>query len=308
MVINANPSRTEALLTLNLPSYSTNEGLNDRFINSPPKPIFVAASHQTVLDTRLMTRRSIKVGIREEECQARAEARALLTMMHLAHLKVAQPNLGALRPQVCFCWTGLAGASRHTEHFKQLEVIGFTLLYFKMSVISLVPKTKMVDVGKLISLGNLLVRKVTWFVLTTTSPTLILSRAFGADRMSRIAYICSRLPRTNSLTFWLPETTPSLILSILTYRDNTLSLSLSHFNFQRQHSFSLHFRLPETVWPCHLVIQFNTRYMGAYTFCKFFLSCSAFSVWLIPASNTASEISSNPERDKQPIWEKTRFS
>ena len=30
-----------------------------------------------------------------------------------------------------------------------------------MAVIPLVPKTKMVDVGKLISLGNLLVRKVT---------------------------------------------------------------------------------------------------------------------------------------------------
>ena len=30
-----------------------------------------------------------------------------------------------------------------------------------MAVIPLVPETKMVDVGKLISLGNLLVRKVT---------------------------------------------------------------------------------------------------------------------------------------------------
>ena len=29
--------------------------------------------------------------------------------------------------------------------------IGFTLLYFKMAVISLVPETKIVDVGKLIS-------------------------------------------------------------------------------------------------------------------------------------------------------------
>ena len=39
--------------------------------------------------------------------------------------------------------------------------IGFTLLYFKMAVIPLVPETKMVDVGKLISLENLLVRKIT---------------------------------------------------------------------------------------------------------------------------------------------------
>ena len=37
------------------------------------------------------------------------------------------------------------------------------------------------DVSKLISLGNLLVRKVTWFVLTTTSATLILSRDFGSN-------------------------------------------------------------------------------------------------------------------------------
>ena len=41
------------------------------------------------------------------------------------------------------------------------EVIGFTFLYFKMAVIPLVPETKMMDVGKLISLGNLLVWKVT---------------------------------------------------------------------------------------------------------------------------------------------------
>ena len=47
-----------------------------------------------------------------------------------------------------------------------------------MSVIPLVPEAKMADIGKLISLGNLLVRKVTWFVLTTTSAALILSRAF----------------------------------------------------------------------------------------------------------------------------------
>ena len=69
-----------------------------------------------------------------------------------------------------------------------------------MAVIPLVSETKMADVGKLISLGNLLVRKVTWLVLTTTSATLILSRAFGADCMTRIANIYSHLPRTHSLT------------------------------------------------------------------------------------------------------------
>ena len=61
-------------------------------------------------------------------------------------------------------------------------------------------ETKMANIGKLISLGNLLVRKVTWLVLTTTSENLILSRAFGADCMTRIAYIYSRLPSTHSLT------------------------------------------------------------------------------------------------------------
>ena len=74
----------------------------------------------------------------------------------------------------------------------------------------LVPKTKIVDVGKLISLGNLLVRKVTWLVLTTTSPTWIFSYAFGADYMSRIAYVYSRLPSTHSLTLWLTETADTL--------------------------------------------------------------------------------------------------
>ena len=88
-----------------------------------------------------------------------------------------------------------------------------------MVVIPLVPETKMANVSKLISLGNLLVRKVTWFVLTTTSPSLILSRAFGPDRMTRIAYIYSRLPRTHSFTFSLAETAHSL--------------SLLHFDFQK---------------------------------------------------------------------------
>ena len=83
------------------------------------------------------------------------------------------------------------------------STIWFTLLYFKMAMIPLVPGTKMVDVCKLISLRNLLVKKVTWDVLTTTPATLILSRAFGADCMTKIAYIYSRLPRTHSLSHFL---------------------------------------------------------------------------------------------------------
>ena len=170
-----------------------------------------------------------------------------------------------------------------------------------MAVIPLVPETKMADACKLIRLCNLLVRKVTWFVLTNTSATLILSLAFGADLMTRIAFIYSRLPRTHSLTFWLPETTLSLCLSL-------------HFDLQKQHTLSFSHILTSRDSILFLFIstsrnsltvpisktQLNTRNMGAYTFCNLFLSCSAFSVRLFPVSNTASEISSNPERDKQP--------
>ena len=90
-----------------------------------------------------------------------------------------------------------------------------------MVAMPLVTETKMADVGKLISLGNLLVRKVTWLVLTTTSATLILSCAFGTESMTRIVYIYSRLPRTQSLTFSLTET------------QHTHSLSLLRFDFQQ---------------------------------------------------------------------------
>ena len=123
--------------------------------------------------------------------------------------------------------------------------IGFTLLYFKMAVIPFVPKTKMADVGKLINLENLLVRKVTWFVLTTTSASLILSRASGTDHMTRINYIFLRLPRTHSLTFWLPETTRILYLFLPPSLPPSLSLSS--------------FWLPETAWPCQLVRHNSIR-------------------------------------------------
>ena len=96
--------------------------------------------------------------------------------------------------------------------------IGFTLLYFKMAVMPLVPETKMANIGKLISLRNLLVRKVTWLVLTTTSTTLILSCAFGTNCMTRIAYIYSCLPRTHSFHLALQ-------------RQHTHSLSHLHFDF-----------------------------------------------------------------------------
>ena len=111
------------------------------------------------------------------------------------------------------------------------------------------------DIGKLISLGNLLVRKVTSFVLTTTSAILILSRAFGADCMTRISYMYSRLPSIHSHTYLLPETTHSHSLhcnlhslKFFTYRDSTLSFL--HFDFQQStprkciHSTTFFFLVP----------------------------------------------------------------
>ena len=137
--------------------------------------------------------------------------------------------------------------------------IGFTLLYFKMP---LVPETKMADVGKLISLGNLLVRKVTWLVLTTTSATLILSRDFGADCMTRIAYIYSRLSRTYSFPF-----------------HSQRQHALLHCDFQRQHTLSL----------LHWTSSSQPHEM--YTLWNYFLPGSTFTVKLVTASNTTTEIS-----------------
>ena len=146
----------------------------------------------------------------------------------------------------------------------------------------------MADVGKLISLGKLLVRKVTWLVLTTKSATLILSRAFGADCLTRIAYIYSRLPRTHAFPFRLTDTTHSLTLRLT---ETTHSL---YFDSQRQHTLSLSYICLPAVNPTKM-----------YTFCNLFLSSSTFLVRLVPASNTTTEISSNPGRDRQPTWEKT---
>ena len=139
-----------------------------------------------------------------------------------------------------------------------------SLLYFKMAVMPLVPETKMADIGKLISLRNLLVRKVMWLVLTTMSATLFLSRSFGADWMTRIAYIYSHIRRTPFLHCDLQR--QHTLFHIFTYRDGTLSLFLR-------------FWFPAV------------NLMKMYTFCNLFLSYSAFLVRLVPASNTTSEIS-----------------
>ena len=122
--------------------------------------------------------------------------------------------------------------------FLEFKFRGFTILYFKMAVMPLVPETKIADVGKLISLGNLLVRKVTWLVLTTMSATLILSHDFGADCMTRIAYIYSRLSRTH--------------FPISTHRNNTLSYTATY----RDNSF-FPFWLPETTHTLSLTFDFQ---------------------------------------------------
>ena len=107
----------------------------------------------------------------------------------------------------------------------------------------LVPETKITDVSKLISLGNLLARKTTWLVLTTTSATSILSRVFGAYYMTRIVYKYSHLPtlilfqvfinRVNTLfPLWLPERTLSLSPFRLT--ESTHSSSFLHLNSSSQ--------------------------------------------------------------------------
>ena len=139
--------------------------------------------------------------------------------------------------------------------------IELTLRYLKMAVTQLVPETKKVDVGKLISLRNLLVRKVIRFVLATTSATLILSRSFGADWMTRIAYIYSRLPKTHSF---------------------------SPFQLQRQNTLSFSY-----------ILTSNSQSHENVCILQHFLSCSAFLVRVLPASNTTSEIWSNPESDKE---------
>ena len=119
-----------------------------------------------------------------------------------------------------------------------LDAIGFTLIYFKMD-----------GASKLIHLGNLFVRKVTWFVPTTTSATLILSCAFGANWMTRIAYIYFCLRRTHSFSHFDSQRQHTLTLSlfyVLTSRDSILSLSLN-LSLSLSFSLSLHL-LTHVTW------------------------------------------------------------
>ena len=100
-----------------------------------------------------------------------------------------------------------------------------------MAVIPLVFETMMADVGKLISLGNLLARKTTCSVLTTTSATSILSRVFGVYWMTKIVYKYSHLLTLILFPLWLPERT--LSLSPLWLTESTYSSSFFIFDFQQ---------------------------------------------------------------------------
>ena len=143
----------------------------------------------------------------------------------------------------------------------------------------LVPETKMADVGKLISLGNLLIRKVTWLVLTTTSanlePTawqglLIYTHVFQELILSILTSRDSTHTHTHTHTRTCTHTHTHTHTHMHTHtHTHSLSLSLLHFDFQ----------LSKIIM---------------YTVYNLFLSCSTFSVRLFLASNTALEISSNP--------------
>ena len=118
-----------------------------------------------------------------------------------------------------------------------VEGIGFTLLYFKMDVIPLVPETKMADVSILISLGNLLARRTTWLLLKATSATSIFSCVFGACSMTRIFYKYFNLPTlTLFFTISLGESTQFSLTFSLTGSTHSFQC-----DFQREHSHSLNF-------------------------------------------------------------------
>ena len=113
-----------------------------------------------------------------------------------------------------------------------------------MAVMLLVPETKMAEVGKLINLGILLVRKVTWFVPTTTSATLILEPTawqrlhlytlifqelilFHCDFQRQHSHsFCCDFHRQHSHSFYCDF-----------HRQHSHSF---HCDFQRQHSHSFH--------------------------------------------------------------------
>ena len=88
-----------------------------------------------------------------------------------------------------------------------------------------VPEIKTADVCILISLRNLLVRRTTWLVPKTTSPTSISSSDFGAYYMTRILYKYVHLPTLTLFSHFHSQGQHTL--SSVTSRENTLTLSIS---------------------------------------------------------------------------------
>ena len=158
--------------------------------------------------------------------------------------------------------------------------IGFKLLYFKTAIMPLVPETKMADVSKLISLRNLLARKTTCLVLTTTSVTSILSRVFGAYCMTNIVYKYSHLPTLILFPLWLPERT----------------LSLSPFRLTESTHSSSFLHLTSTSQPPRKCILSATILFLVILFRRDFLQ---------PRTQ---KVRQTIETNKQPTWKKTRSS
>ena len=98
---------------------------------------------------------------------------------------------------------------------RRFPFIGFYSYIFKMAVIqensrkkdtdALVPKTKMVDVGKLIGQEPIGQESHVIYASNNVCAFDFVPRKtngmFGADHMTRISHIYSRLPITHSLTF-----------------------------------------------------------------------------------------------------------
>ena len=141
-------------------------------------------------------------------------------------------------------------------------------------------ETKMADVGQLISLRNLLARKTTWLVLTTTPATSILSRVFGAYCMTKIVNKYSHLPTLILFPLWLPERTPSLSPFRLT--ESTHSSLFLHLTSSSQppRKCILAATIPS------LVILFRWDFFQPRT----------------------QKFRQTTERNKQPTWEKTLSS
>ena len=104
------------------------------------------------------------------------------------------------------------------------ELIGFTFLYFKMTVVPLVPETKIADVGKLIK-SREPIGQESHVVRNFDFVPRFWSRLHDKNCL----YILSSF-KNSSFPFRLTETTRSLTLRL------TETTHSFHFDFQRQHT------------------------------------------------------------------------